>query len=73
MDLLIFAGDGERLQAPDSRSACRPETCWVCHLCPESHQGKYLCGFVYYPYNTELNVSLLCFSFIGIKCQRRIK
>lgn len=37
---LSFAGDGEGLQTPDPRTACRPEACWVCHLCPEGHQGK---------------------------------
>lgn len=38
--LLPFADDGEGLQASDPRTACRSEACWVCHLCPEGHQGK---------------------------------
>lgn len=35
-----FAGDGERLQASDPRTACRSKTRWVCHLRPEGDQGK---------------------------------
>ncbi len=40
MDSFPFAGDGEGLQASDPRTACRSKACWICHLCPEGHQGE---------------------------------
>lgn len=35
-----FAGDGEGLQATHLRAACRPEACWIRHLCAEGYQGR---------------------------------
>lgn len=40
INVVLFAGDGEGLQASDTRTACWPEACWVCHFCPEGHKGE---------------------------------
>lgn len=40
INLSLIAGDGEGLQTSDSRTACWPEACWVCHFFPEGHKGK---------------------------------
>lgn len=40
LKITLLTGVGKRLQASDPRTVCRPEACWVCHLCPEGHQGK---------------------------------
>lgn len=58
---LLFAGDGEGLQAFDPGAACGTEACWVRHLLPEGHQGEA-------PRNHEVwcVFSVLFFSYISI-------